>query len=511
MVDWVGYEWLAEHYGVRPVQPFAIHSSIAKSRKTLQSPDGRTEEDYTEALRPANTLAGHLTFALKREGIHLEFLARLFDAVPSEEMIGWIEEEPTGQYARRACFFYEYLTGKRLDVAGVTMGNYVNALDAADYLTASRPINHPRWRVRDNLPGTRDYCPLVRRTEAVRQAEKYDCARELANLDARFGTDILQRSVVWLTTKESRASFAIENESQHVAQIQRCAAAMERRCGRVADPLSNDDLTALQAEILGPRALRYGIRRSPVFVGRSTPGAVGVDYIAPHWDDISALLAGLESFEELTRSHSSVLRAAVLSFGFVYIHPMADGNGRISRFLINDTLRRDGAIPEPFVLPVSATIAESREHRRDYDRILERHSRPLMSAYAGSWRFGDDKLGADGVRYNLEFDAYSDARPAWRYPDLTAHVEYLADVIAHTINIEMPKEARYLQEFYAQRVRVKSVVEGPDPEIDRIIRSIEGHDGQISNKLAGDFPALRDPAMAEAIIAAVMWTADLVE
>ena len=40
-------------------------------------------------------------------------------------------------------------------------------------------------------------------------------------------------------------------------------------------------------------------------------------------------------------------RAGIISFGFVYIHPMVDGNGRISRFLINDVLRRDGAVPTP--------------------------------------------------------------------------------------------------------------------------------------------------------------------
>ena len=46
-----------------------------------------------------------------------------------------------------------------------------------------------------------------------------------------------------------------------------------------------------------------------------------------------------------TSGLSSVARAALTSFGFVYLHPMTDGNGRISRFLINDVLRRDGALP----------------------------------------------------------------------------------------------------------------------------------------------------------------------
>lgn len=51
-----------------------------------------------------------LAFALKHEGIHLEFLARLFDVTPVADLEAWVVSEPTGQYTRRAGFFYEYLT-----------------------------------------------------------------------------------------------------------------------------------------------------------------------------------------------------------------------------------------------------------------------------------------------------------------------------------------------------------------------------------------------------------------
>ncbi|MCW5238563.1 hypothetical protein D5047_20880 [Verminephrobacter eiseniae] len=47
-----------------------------------------------------------MTFTPKHEGVHLEFLARLFGVVPANEIEDWIAAEPTGQYARRAGFFY---------------------------------------------------------------------------------------------------------------------------------------------------------------------------------------------------------------------------------------------------------------------------------------------------------------------------------------------------------------------------------------------------------------------
>ena len=109
MTPWIGYRWLAEHYGVTPVQAFRTDSAIAKARATVRE-GGHVHHHYNRAARPADTLAGHLAFALKHEGIHLEFLARLFnsDAAPVAELQAWAAAEPTGQYARRAGFFYEF-------------------------------------------------------------------------------------------------------------------------------------------------------------------------------------------------------------------------------------------------------------------------------------------------------------------------------------------------------------------------------------------------------------------
>lgn len=502
MPDWIGYRWLAERHGLRPVQPFRTNSAIGKSRSTVRE-NGYVHEQYPPAARPADSLAGHLTFALKHEGVQLECLARLFEAVPQAELEAWVAAEPTGQYARRAGFFHEYLTGRVLDFPGVAAGNYVTALDEARYLTASRPVNNPRWRVRDNLPGSREFCPTVLRTTAVRQAEQYRCEEHLAALEAEFGTDILQRSAVWLTLKESRASFAIEREEQQVDRVRRFAAAMERWCGREAEPLSEASLEALQAEILGPRATRYGVRRSPVFVGEVDGFREVIHYIAPHWDDAPRLLSGLRDCAARTRGRAALVRAAVLSFGFVYIHPMSDGNGRISRFLVNDVLRRDGAVPDPFILPVSATITSSVIKRRGYDQVLELFSTPLMHRYADAWRFGQEQQAEDGVRDNLHFDAYGDALSAWRYPDLTDHVEYLADTVRVTIEEEMRKEAGYLRSLRMARERVKQVIEGPDADIDRIIRSVRDNGGKVSHKLAREFPPLADGTTADELVAAL--------
>lgn len=128
------------------------------------------------------------------------------------------------------------------------------------------------------------------------------------------------------------------------------------------------------------------------------------------------MLAGLKVFEVATRGAESLARAAALAFAFVYIHPMRDGNGRIHRFLINDLLVRDKAVPDGVILPVSATITSSTEFRVGYERTLEVFSLPFMQRYATAYRFAETIEHEDGTCSNFIFDEYADACFAWRYP-----------------------------------------------------------------------------------------------
>jgi hypothetical protein len=236
MADTLGFTWISEQTGISPVQPFRITSVVGTSRKSVHA-EGHSEEIYPAQFRPAEpTIPAHLTFALKYEVIHLEFLSRLFDVIEPGILEQWIRNEPTGSFARRVGFLYEWLTGKRLDVPDAG-GNYVAILPEDKYLTAAHPVNHPRWRVRDNLPGNPNFCPIVYRTDKVQAAESFDCAQALGELEVEYGADILMRSAVWLTTKESRASFMIEHEGQQVDRIRRFAAAMAERCGKSGNPL----------------------------------------------------------------------------------------------------------------------------------------------------------------------------------------------------------------------------------------------------------------------------------
>jgi len=112
-------------------------------------------------------------------------------------------------------------------------------------------MNNARWRVRDNLLGNAGFSPQVHLTPDTTQALAFNVAERIARLEGQFSADLVLRSALWLTVKESRASFAIEHEEDKRDRVQRFAAVMEQRTGRSADPLNPMELEALQREILG--------------------------------------------------------------------------------------------------------------------------------------------------------------------------------------------------------------------------------------------------------------------
>ena len=366
----IGFNALAQRYKTNLVQPLRVNSTIGSTR-TSRETDGRIANQYPASYQPEDSFAGHFEFGLKYEDIHLEFFARLFAAIGPEPIEAWCQKAPYGQYARRTGFLYEWLTGQRLNVPDVDNGAYCTALPAQSYLVRSIPERVKRWRINNNLPGSADFCPLVRRTPAVQQAIEFDLKTSLKDLDQQFGADILMRTASWLTFKESRASFLIEKESDQTDRVQRFAHVIAQHCGHIANPLSSDSLCTLQAGILGEDALGLGLRLSPVFVGQATLREDLVHYIAPPFAEVPNIFAGLSTFEAVTRGAEPLARAAVIAFGFVYIHPMRDGNGRLHRFLINDSLIRDQAIPDGVILPISATITSSVDFRAGYNRVAE--------------------------------------------------------------------------------------------------------------------------------------------
>lgn len=89
-------------------------------------------------------------------------------------------------------------------------------------------------------------------------------------------------------------------------------------------------------------------------------------------------MRGLIETEQLLKDsdYSPVLAAALIVFGFVFIHPFEDGNGRFHRYLMHHVLIETGFTPNGLVFPVSSVILK---RISDHTTVLESYSKPRLS------------------------------------------------------------------------------------------------------------------------------------
>jgi hypothetical protein len=180
-------------------------------------------------------------------------------------------------------------------------------------------------------------------------------------------------------------------------------------------------------------------------------------------------MAGLRSFRVRSEEIPSPVRAAVVSFGFVYVHPFSDGNGRIHRLLLHESLSIDNYTDPGVVLPFSAPMLRD---EAAYDRVLETIS----------------KVVNQRVRYHLESDGkliLDESRSAegiWRYPDLTPHVEYVLDVIETVVTKDLPEELDTLHKVDGAVVGIKKIVDMPDQKMSLLLSLLMQNQGRLSQK-----------------------------
>ncbi len=416
---------------------------------------------------PSPDLEGHLTFALKNEGLDLATLKQLFATVPLEEIEAIVRAKPTGGYARRIWFLYEWLLNRRLDLPDAGKGNYEPVVDPQQQWAIAGE-NSPRHRVRNNLPGTPAFCPLVHRTKATEEFAAMDLAQRAQKAVAAVPRDLLVRTAAFLLLKDSRSSFAIEGERPSQDRIRRWGQAIAEAGRRSIDL---EELLRLQAIVIGDaRFVKLGLRHEGGFVGehdRDTRMPIP-DHISARPEDLPSLIDGMVAFDRgPAQELDPVIAATALAFGFVYVHPFVDGNGRVHRYLIHHVLAQRGFNPSGIVFPVSAAILE----RLDvYRAVLEDYSRRLLPVI--DWRPTEEG--------NIE--VLNDTADFYRFFDATPHAEFLYACVRKTIEEDLPRETQFLAHYDQFRSRVEAIVDMPDRTIDLLFRFLHQHGGKLSKR-----------------------------
>jgi len=478
-----GYAALGERLGIR-VMPNWHESMIAPGgTHRIDSTGGVVRETYTSRYWPGEGLGDHLEFALKYDGVNLAILASIFGKAGAAEITACVKSKPTGKYARRIWYLYELITGQQLPLDDLKRCSYVDLLEPDAYITASPGKRIPRQCVNDNLLGDRRFCPTIRRTESLRRFEAADFRQRCQKVVAAYPPELLKRALSYLYTKETRSSFEIEHIRPDANRTERFIALLQ--LAEKEDFCHKPHLIDLQNRIVDARFAAADYRKTQNYVGETVAvNRERVHFACPKPGDLLDLMAGLIAAHQRMAEDSvhPVVHAAAVAYGFVFLHPFEDGNGRIHRFLIHNVLARRGFTPQGLMFPVSAAMLKN---PADYDASLGAFSRALMPL----------------VEYSLDDECrmtvHNDTAVWYRYIDMTPQAEALFAFIEQTIDTELADELAFLANYDRTKAALQAIVDMPDRQIDLFIRFCLQNHGRLStNKRASHFSILSDDEVA---------------
>ena len=477
----IGSTWLKQYYQLSNIK--LSHESYLGTRSKVEIlQDGTIIETYQKAqytLKADNPLS-HFEFALKYDDVQMSFYQAVLKCIPKTDIVEYIKSAPSSKYSRKIGFWYEFLTGERLPIKDRPSINYVDLIDSKRYFTGVL-VRNTRWRINYNLLGDVCFCPTIKKTNAIIKSLELDYPEMLRELSRNYSPDILNRANNYLYKKETRSSYQIEKEEPTPERIERFVSLLSNAGKKdIRDLLSEESLVILQNQIVDPRFAATGFRDFQNYIGQTTWNYDEIiHYVCPPPEFLSDLMKDLSNTAIRMEGVNPIVRATAIAFGFVFIHPFEDGNGRIHRFLIHDFLSRDNFLPTGMIIPVSAHMVNN---LKLYDDALEAYSKPIMQII----KYTKDKKQKLTVLNASEVEGY------YRFPDLTAQTEYLCTVIETAISQDLPNELNFLQNYDEAKELMKQRVDMPDKLIDSFIRFTHQNNGIFPKRRRNTFQMLKD-------------------
>jgi len=236
--------------------------------------------------------------------------------------------------------------------------------------------------------------------------------------------------------------------------------------------LSETELLRLQTIVIeDQRFVHMGWRTEGGFVGvhdRSSNSPIP-DHISARFEDINSLIEGLISTNHKLKQSDfdPILHAAMIAFGFVFVHPFEDGNGRIHRYLIHHVLGEKQFSPQGIIFPVSSVILDNIEK---YKKVLEDYSLPRLPLI----RWEPTESG------NIK--VMNQTRDLYRFFDATPQAEFLYECVITTIEVTLPEEVRYLKKHDLMKTFLTHKFDMPDRKIELLIGFLRQNKGKLSQR-----------------------------
>ncbi|WLG47858.1 Fic family protein [Pseudomonas sp. FP1740] len=414
----------------------------------------------------------HILFALKHEGVNLCILAQALETVSAKQLLNELAKSPNGVFIRKACFLWESFTGQQLEYSVPVRGGVVALFDPKLYVTGPA-VRNSRWRIDFNGLGSLRYCATVERTPELETLLSLDILGRAKAFMATLPPEMMDRAINWAYLHETRDSFAIEKEEPSEEKSRRFVQLL--RQAHEGRELSEDYLVELQnSTVSNPFDKAVLFRHEQNHLHNGLRGAAGVSYVPPAPDLCRELMEELMSFaNRSSKQVDPLVAAAVTAFGFVFLHPFMDGNGRLSRFLIHQTLCHSGALENGLLLPVSVAM---KHEESNYLAALKDFSHSARDFWNVTW------LDADQMSF--EFIGHPSI---YRYWDATRCVEFTLQMARRALEVELREETEFLDRYdrVIKAVNQRFDVRGSD--LSKLVMMCLDNDGKVSKNRRKQF------------------------
>lgn len=475
----VGSTWLQEKLDIQGFR-LTHESYIGTTDKTeLSSTNALVRTFKSKYDVGSDSPMSHIEFALKYDDLNLAFIKAIFTSIGHQTIVDYIIEKPNRKYPRIIGYLYEFTGGKSIDIE-VTTTNYEDILDSSKYVVGDIKKDS-KWKVNDNLLGHEVFCPIIRRTTELVELLEWNIKEAIENLKHAYSPEIFKRASYYLYKKESKSSSEIEKEEPSKDRMEKFITLLEEAGQKsFEESLSEEELIRLQNAIVDPRYADDNFRDFQNYVGQTMRDYTQkVHYVCPPPQFVKSLMQGIVDLNKKNTETYTLIKATMVSFGYVYIHPFEDGNGRIHRFLIHDILVRDGIVPNGTILPVSAQILARMD---EYNTTLELLSKLIERKV----KYDINESGEMTVKNPAEIEAL------YRFPDLTNHTIFLARAIQTTVNKEVPEELLFLQYYDKLKGEIREIVDMPNNKIDRMILLLHQNNGKLASRKRKSYKELSD-------------------
>lgn len=206
------------------------------------------------------------------------------------------------------------------------------------------------------------------------------------------GTQADPQSVMKADRKQDGSGFP---EMDTIVQYVRALDEGRKMIGEDEQAPTFECLVELHKLLLGPFITASGRRSEPVWLGSPMDRPETAVFIPPLGIAVAYALHDWDDYLQNPPPMPVLVRAALLHYQFLTIHPFIDGNGRVGRLFVLLFLASEGRLPYP-MLYLSSYF--EKERRQYFDRLQAVRERGEIQQWIQFFLTAVEREANDGIR-----------------------------------------------------------------------------------------------------------------